>query len=112
MSIADNAFNETLRREQAKQKAKAQKTAQPIAVDKRKTVWVVDESSRNYDWFVVAETEAGALRAFKAMWRDWCKATGADPYYWGSATDIWDGIQAREVKLGVPYMDREPFKCG
>lgn len=81
-------------------------------IAQRKTVWVVDESSRSYDWFVVAETEAGALRAFKAMWRDWCKATGADPYYWGSATDIWDGIQAREVKLGVPYMDREPFKCG
>jgi hypothetical protein len=83
-----------------------------VTIDERKTVWIIDESSRSWDWLVVSSTEKGALRAFKKMWNDWCKATGADPYYWGQAGDKFGDISAREIKLGVGYMDREEFRVG
>ncbi len=51
------------------------------------TVWVINTSSRHYDFFVVAESEAKCMRTFARMWNDWCKHTGADPYYWGEKGD-------------------------
>lgn len=70
----------------------------------RKTVWLIDEASRSFDWLVISDSKKGAERTFKRMWLDWCKATGAERDYWG------DWPEAREVKLGVGYMDREVFK--
>ena len=75
-----------------------------------KTIWIINTESANYDWFVAAETEAKCRREFTRMWNAWCKATGADPYYWGSLGDKWSEIDCMEVVVGAGYMDRELFR--
>jgi hypothetical protein len=70
-------------------------------------VWIINVASRNYDWVVVADSRKECLQAFKAVWLDWCRATGADRNYWGS--DFGD-VEPSEVKMGVVYMDRNLYQ--
>ncbi len=76
------------------------------------TVWVINTSSRHYDFFVVAESEAKCMRTFARMWNDWCKHTGADPYYWGEKGDKWAEVDCVEVDMNTAYMDREVYRHG
>lgn len=73
-------------------------------------MWIINTESRSFDFFVLAETEAGCMRAFSKMWNDWCKKTGADPYYWGEAGDKWSEITPERVVIGQAYMDREIYR--
>ena len=74
------------------------------------TMWVINTESRSYDWFVLAKTERECRREFARMWNEWCKASGADPYYWGNVGDKWADIDCLEVQVGVGMMDREVFR--
>lgn len=74
------------------------------------TLWIIDTDSRSFSWRVIAETESKCLREFARMWNDWCKKTGADPYYWGEVGDKWSGINAVPVIVGAGYRDGELYR--
>lgn len=74
------------------------------------TMWVINISSYSFDFLVVETTRERCLRAFSRAWNDWCKTTGADPYYWGEAGDKWAEVTPEEVEVGVVYMDRAPYR--
>ena len=75
-----------------------------------KTLWMINTESRSYDWFVIAETEDKCLREFARMWNDWCKNTGADPYYWGEPGDKWAEVDCVQVVIGKGYMDKGLYR--
>jgi len=75
-----------------------------------KTLWIIDTDSRSYSWRVIAETESQCRREFARMWNDWCKKTGADPYYWGHKGDKWADVEPEPVQIGSGYMDGELYR--
>lgn len=71
------------------------------------SIWVINEDSAYYTWEVFGTSKDECEREFRKMWKQWCKATGADVNYWGKNCS---DVGAREVKLGVGYMDKEQFR--